>query len=47
MPHWERNKVGEIHRYRKVKTFWDQVKEFLEGMFVLAVLIGVLVAIFG
>ena len=40
------NKVGEIHQVRIKKTFWDELVEFIGGLIVVAVIIGILVAIF-
>lgn len=46
LPRKVRDKVGEIHRVRTEKTFWDEVVEFIGGLLLVAVIIGILVAIF-
>ena len=40
------NKVGEIHQVRIKKTFWDELVEFIGGLIMVTVIIGILVAIF-
>ncbi|WP_195820658.1 hypothetical protein [Roseobacter sp. MH60115] len=46
MPRKVREKVGEIHRTRIEKTFFDHVKEVLQGAAVIALGIIFLIAIF-
>lgn len=46
MPKQVHEEVGKIIRTRTVKTKWDEVKEFLQGLAGAAVLILVLVLIF-
>ena len=47
MPKQIRTKVGEIHHVRTVKTFGDQVKEFAQGVAGIAIIIFIIVVIFG
>lgn len=46
MPKTIQEEVGKIIRTRTVKTKWDQVKEFLQGLAGAAIIITVLVLIF-
>lgn len=46
LPRKVREKLGEIHRVRTEKTFWDELGEFIGGLIMVAVIIGILVAIF-
>lgn len=47
MPQQIRRKIGEIHQVDFVKTPWDKVKEFLEGLAGLALIGVILIAVFG
>lgn len=47
MPKQIRRKIGEIHEVDFVKTPWDKVKEFLQGMAGLALIGVILIAVFG
>ncbi|QPH54673.1 hypothetical protein [Pontivivens ytuae] len=50
MPRTEKEKIGELHRYRTVKTFGDKVKEAIQNILGVCVLVGVgivIAAIFG
>lgn len=47
MPKKVTKEVGKIYRSYEVKTFGDKVKEFLEGIAAIVLVIVVLGAIFG
>ena len=42
MPKYINDGSVRIDRYRKVKTFWDHVKEFLQGLFGLAIILMII-----
>lgn len=47
MPKYINEEIGKVIRRRKVKTFGDQVKEFLERLAGVAVVVVILSLIFG
>lgn len=47
MPRFVRRKVAEFHEVHAVKTLWDRIKAFLDGLAGVAVVMVILIAIFG
>lgn len=47
MPKKVVRKIGEVHEVRTVKTIWDKIKAFLEGLAGVAVVLVIAMAILG